>query len=1118
MIKEITGYLKIVRSVPLKSLNFLKNLKIIHGQTKYFDTYSLYILDNANLEDLWHDNSSLKIASGKVFFHYNPKLCLDKIYSFVNTSKPQASDEKDISVQSNGNRASCVVSTLNITIIRVDAEMAIIEWTNFLTMIDDQRSLLGYLLSYREAPHQNLSIFDDQDACSTDSWKIIDVPAHQNDYRQPVVTDMIVGLKSYTQYAVYVKTYTVSSEKKGGQSNIIYFKTSPTKPTSPVGVKVVAVSSSKLAVNWKSPNSPNGLITQYIVEWIRKEDSQDFLDMRNYCKEPLTKVDSANVIGPGERKETFLSSSISSTAIPEGGQCCSCPKPRQQLERDEAERQFEIEFENFLHNTVYIRRREDWEDESINASKLIDHVAETNDEDEFTRRIRRETMSKAEIYGENTNGRARILRYENALPNILSSFTPSPKDVKLNSVIDQTNRLNKTISATSINKELFTNNSFRKIVTSNVSLSLEIDGLKHFSEYVITVIACQDMTKIEASCSGAAIGTARTKHAPLVDDIDSNSVNVDVQNKSNAVLIRWKIPPQPNGLILLFQVEIECKDKDTLIYSNQQCITHKDYIASNGYIVPGLLSGNYSLRIRATSLAGHGNWTTAKYFYIPESSSNLSLGLIVGIVVIVMVVLLSVFGGVTYYVKKRLGSRVPGIMYASVNPEYLSNMYVPDEWEISREKITILKELGQGSFGMVYEGKVKDVISDLPFVRCAVKTVNDSATLRERIEFLNEASVMKSFSCHHVVRLLGVVSKGQPTLVVMELMANGDLKSYLRSHRPDADENSGRQPPTLKRMLHMAIEIADGMAYLSAQKYVHRDLAARNCMVSENLTVKIGDFGMTRDIYETDYYRKGGKGLLPVRWMAPESLKDGIFTSQSDVWSYGIVIWEMATLASQPYQGLSNEQVLKYVIDGGIMEKPENCPDRLYDLMRNCFHYNPKLRPNFVQLIRNLLPDASPNFAQVAFYFNGHNGESDSGGNPRNERSADLDDVCEEEVLPSTPLRSPQEENTKDGNYVLDDDGGSSQKSKSSYIRHFRLPSKLQSKHHHHRHHSRSQPPLVSSFPQPVVVPSVAAGAQSKGLPTNSSDGSKASACSANGSLLNGHVGVPLSINRTAEC
>ncbi|CAJ0930573.1 unnamed protein product [Ranitomeya imitator] len=142
--------------------------------------------------------------------------------------------------------------------------------------------------------------------------------------------------------------------------------------------------------------------------------------------------------------------------------------------------------------------------------------------------------------------------------------------------------------------------------------------------------------------------------------------------------------------------------------------------------------------------------------------------------------------------------------------------------------------------------------------------------------------------------------------------------------------NPGQPPPSLKKMIQMAGEIADGMAYLNANKFVHRDLAARNCMVSEDFTVKIGDFGMTRDIYETDYYRKGGKGLLPVRWMSPESLKDGVFTTHSDVWSFGVVLWEIATLAEQPYHGMSNEQVLRFVMEGGLLEKPDNCPDMLY--------------------------------------------------------------------------------------------------------------------------------------------------------------------------------------------
>lgn len=144
---------------------------------------------------------------------------------------------------------------------------------------------------------------------------------------------------------------------------------------------------------------------------------------------------------------------------------------------------------------------------------------------------------------------------------------------------------------------------------------------------------------------------------------------------------------------------------------------------------------------------------------------------------------------------------------------------------------------------------------------------------------------------------------------------------------------------------------------------------------------------MTRDIYETDYYRfvflkvnnlchivifyfrKGTKGLLPVRWMSPESLKDGVFTSSSDVFSFGVVLWEMATLASQPYQGLSNDQVLRYVIEGGVMERPENCPDKLYEMMRRCWQHRPSARPTFMEIIEMLLDEVNQNFKNIAFYF-----------------------------------------------------------------------------------------------------------------------------------------------------
>uniref|UniRef100_A0A668UKD9 Tyrosine-protein kinase receptor n=1 Tax=Oreochromis aureus TaxID=47969 RepID=A0A668UKD9_OREAU len=416
------------------------------------------------------------------------------------------------------------------------------------------------------------------------------------------------------------------------------------------------------------------------------------------------------------------------------------------------------------------------------------------------------------------------------------------------------------------------------------------------------------------------------------------------------------------------------------ITEKHECVSGQMYRAQRGVRLSNLSPGNYSVRVRATSLAGNGSWTQTVDLYVAERYENIFYAMIfVPISIIIFICLL--IGVMVVLNRKRNSDRLGnGVLYASVNPEYFSaaEMYVPDEWEVAREKITLSRELGQGSFGMVYEGIAKGVVKDEPETRVAIKTVNESASMRERIEFLNEASVMKEFNCHHVVRLLGVVSQGQPTLVIMELMTRGDLKSYLRSLRPKEQQWSSLSLPPLKKMLQMAGQIADGMAYLNANKFVHRDLAARNCMVAEDFTVKIGDFGMTRDIYETDYYRKGGKGLLPVRWMSPESLKDGVFTTNSDVWSFGVVLWEIATLAEQPYQGLSNEQVLRFVMEGGLLEKPQNCPDMLFELMRMCWQYNPKMRPSFVEIISSIKDELDPCFRDVSFFYSADNKPADA--------------------------------------------------------------------------------------------------------------------------------------------
>jgi len=197
-------------------------------------------------------------------------------------------------------------------------------------------------------------------------------------------------------------------------------------------------------------------------------------------------------------------------------------------------------------------------------------------------------------------------------------------------------------------------------------------------------------------------------------------------------------------------------------------------------------------------------------------------------------------------------------------------------------------------------GMLIDFIPGKAAVKCAVKTASDDATGEERVLFLKEASLMTQLNCHHVVKLLGVVSKTPPTCVIMELMANGDLKKFLRSRKPGPNNTAG-PPPTLsvcavrfwfwlmlfillycienllkkssgfsfffvQQILRMSAEIADGMCYIHSQKLIHRDLAARNCMVTEDMTVKVGDFGMSKEIID-NYYRKETPGRLPVRYV-----------------------------------------------------------------------------------------------------------------------------------------------------------------------------------------------------------------------------------------------------------
>ncbi|NWR30243.1 ROS1 kinase, partial [Tachuris rubrigastra] len=282
---------------------------------------------------------------------------------------------------------------------------------------------------------------------------------------------------------------------------------------------------------------------------------------------------------------------------------------------------------------------------------------------------------------------------------------------------------------------------------------------------------------------------------------------------------------------------------------------------------------------------------------------------------------------------------------------------LPSEAEIEslpafpRDKLNLHKLLGSGAFGEVYEGIAVDILANgSGESKVAVKTLKKGATDHEKSEFLKEAHLMSKFDHPHILKLLGVCLLNEPQYLILELMEGGDLLNYLRGARKQKLQNPLL---TVTDLLDICLDVCKGCVYLEKMHFIHRDLAARNCLVSEkeyessSRIVKIGDFGLARDVYKNDYYRKRGEGLLPVRWMAPESLIDGVFTNHSDVWAFGILVWETLTLGQQPYPGLSNTEVLHHVRSGGRLESPNSCPDGLCDLMTRCWSQEPHNRPTF---------------------------------------------------------------------------------------------------------------------------------------------------------------------------
>ncbi|KAM8804304.1 ephrin type-A receptor 5 isoform 5-T5 [Rhynchonycteris naso] len=451
----------------------------------------------------------------------------------------------------------------------------------------------------------------------------------------------------------------------------------------------------------------------------------------------------------------------------------------------------------------------------------------------------------------------------------------------------------------------------------------------------------------------------------------------------NSISLSWQEPDRPNGIILEYEIKYFEKDQETsytMIKSKETTITAEGLKPASVYV----------FQIRARTAAGYGVFSRRFEFEtIPVSvaaSSDQSQIPIIAVSVTVGVILLAVVIGFLLsgsccecgcgrasslcavahpsliwrcgYSKAKQDPeeekmhfhnghiKLPGVRTYIDPHTYEDPNQAVHEFakEIEASCITIERVIGAGEFGEVCSGRLK-----LPGKRelpVAIKTLKVGYTEKQRRDFLGEASIMGQFDHPNIIHLEGVVTKSKPVMIVTEYMENGSLDTFLK-------KNDGQF--TVIQLVGMLRGIAAGMKYLSDMGYVHRDLAARNILINSNLVCKVSDFGLSRvleDDPEAAYTTRGGK--IPIRWTAPEAIAFRKFTSASDVWSYGIVMWEVVSYGERPYWEMTNQDVIKAVEEGYRLPSPMDCPAALYQLMLDCWQKDRNSRPKFEEIVNML--------------------------------------------------------------------------------------------------------------------------------------------------------------------
>uniref|UniRef100_A0A3P8SZT9 receptor protein-tyrosine kinase n=1 Tax=Amphiprion percula TaxID=161767 RepID=A0A3P8SZT9_AMPPE len=392
------------------------------------------------------------------------------------------------------------------------------------------------------------------------------------------------------------------------------------------------------------------------------------------------------------------------------------------------------------------------------------------------------------------------------------------------------------------------------------------------------------------------------------------SIIHQVSRTPNSITLSWSQPDQPNGVILDYELQYYEKWNSSLTRSQ-----------TNTVVIRGLKSGTiYVFQVRARTVAGFGRFSE-------EYNSSIQENFCVQRLLFLLSLFTEVSPGMKIYIDP----------FTYEDPNEAVREFAK---EIDIACVKIEQVIGAGEFGEVCSGNLRQ--PGKREILVAIKTLKAGYTERQRRDFLSEASIMGQFDHPNIIHLEGVVTKSSPVMIITEFMENGSLDSFLR-------QNDGQF--TVIQLVGMLRGIAAGMKYLCDMNYVHRDLAARNILVNSNLVCKVSDFGLSRfleDDTSDPTYTSGGK--IPIRWTAPEAIQYRKFTSSSDCWSYGIVMWEVMSYGERPYWDMSNQDVINAIEQDYRLPPPMDCPSALHQLMLDCWQKDRNNRPKFSQIVSTL--------------------------------------------------------------------------------------------------------------------------------------------------------------------